>query len=121
LFTDSLLRLIPLSAFSSFYAFCVSGGVIDGFELADFAAFYGSPYFTALWIAKDARETHYWPAYHYGLWLFFLAPFLTVYYLLHTRGRSGIALSVFLSVVTLAPFIASFLGWLFYEDLPDFR
>ncbi len=120
-FPGPLAQVNVLAFTGAIYAFCVNGGVINGSELTDYVAGYGAPYFAALWIQRDARQTGYWPAYHYGLfvWLFWFV--LIPHYLIRTRGRAGFlpALGFWLALCT--PLVAGVAGWWLYEELPDFR
>lgn len=121
LLSHPLYRLAPLVACSAAYSFAVNGGIINGFELANFAAGYGPAYYVVLWVVQDARRTRYWPAYHYPLWLLSAGVVLVPHYVLRTRGWSAIGLAALLSLATWTPAIAGLLGWWFYDDLPDFR
>ena len=117
----SMAYIVIASAAASVYMFSASGGVINGTVLADFAAGYGPPYFAMLWARRDARSSGYWPAQHYGLWLWFLWFVALPHYFVKTRGRRGLVIAVPLLATLAAPILASILGWWFYEDLPDFR
>ena len=121
LLSDPLLRLIPLSVVASLYLFSVYGGIINGSPLADVAAGYGLAYFAALWAEADAAASHHWPAYHYGLFLWFFGVLFIPHYVLKTRGTRGVPLAVLLAAVLWLPVAAGMLGWWLYEDLPDFR
>ena len=120
-FSGPFARLVVVSALSSTYTFAVSGGVINGLELADYVIGYAAPYFAMLWASQDARQARYWPAFHYGLWLWMLWPISLPHYVLRTRGLAGVPLLVSLLLMTGLPVVASYVGWWLYEYLPDFR
>jgi hypothetical protein len=103
--------LCVLIAASSIYAFSVAGGVIPGSELVSYCAGYAPPYFAMLWVAEDARRTRYWPAYHYGLFLFVFWFIALPHYLIHTRGRAGIGRTAGFVLLMLAPSAAGIAGW----------
>ncbi len=65
------------------------------------------PMFVVWWVERDARQTRYWPAYHYALWVFAAWPIAVPHYILHTRGRRGVPLSLLLLAALLSPY----LGW----------
>jgi hypothetical protein len=63
--------------------------------------------FMVAWTYDDSlRRTHYWPAYHYGWWLFTAWPFVLGHYLIRTRGRRGWAMLALLYAALLAPALA---------------
>jgi hypothetical protein len=68
------------------------------------------PLFVFWWVEHDARTTRYWPAYHYGFWLWYAWPITVPHYVLHTRGRRGWALSLLLVAALLSPWFGSALG-----------
>jgi len=103
------------------YLFAVDGGVIIGTNIAEVVAVAGPRYYIALWAERDSLATGYWPAYHYGLWVFLVPLFLGPHYALKSRGRQGVWLAAALISVVLLPDLGGYLGWYFYEDLPDFR
>jgi hypothetical protein len=119
--SGATLRLVIISCAAFFYSFCVGGGIIHGTELADYAAGYAPPYFAMLWAKEDARSSRYWPSYHYGLWLWWLSFPVLQHYILKTRGRAGFPLAIAFAFLIFSPFLASILGWWFYEQLPDLR
>ena len=71
------------------------------------------------WVRGDSLSTRYWPAFHYGLWVFVAAPIVVPHYLLRTRGRAGLPLVLLVLAVMLAPTIASWIGWLAYPHIPE--
>ncbi len=115
-----LLLLILVSA-SSVYWFSVSGGIITGSELTSVVMGWSPAYYGMLWVARDSRRTGYWPAFHYGLWLWIFWYVAVPHYVLKTRGREGLGLALGLLLLLCAPTLSGFAGWWFYEDLPDFR
>lgn len=117
----ALRRLGVLVVASSAYFFLTSGGVFDSHPVADFAAGYGPPYFAMLWVSDDARLTRYWPAYHYGLFIFVLWFVAVPHYVLKTRDRRAVLLAFGWLLFLSLPALSSGVGWCFYEDLPDFR
>ena len=120
-FPGAIARVVVLALVSAGYAFCVNGGVINGSGVADYVAGYSAPYFAALWAQRDSEHSRYWPAYHYGLYLW-LAWFAVIpHYLLKTRGRGGIIPALGLSFALWTPVAAGVAGWFLYEELPDFR
>ena len=116
-----LQRLCLIAAASSGYTFVVNGGMFWGNQLGDLVAGYSPAYFATLWVANDARSTRYWPAYHYGLFVFLLWFIALPHYVLKTRGPSGWALAAGLILLAAAPALAGVAGWWFYEDLLNFR
>lgn len=65
------------------------------------------PLFVVWWVEDDARQTRYWPAYHYAVWIFSAWPIAIPHYVLRTRGWNGWPLSLLL----LAALMSSSLGW----------
>ena len=116
-----IARLCTIACVSALYSFSVNGGIINGSELSDYVAGYAPPYFAVLWVAQDARRTGYWPAYHYGLYLWICWFILIPHYVIKTRGRAGVALTLGLTVLLWAPVVSAAAGWWFYDQLPDFR
>jgi len=118
---DPFYRLFPLALVSSFYTFCVSGGIINGSLSADYAAAYAPLYYVVLWAGHDSRRSGYWPFYHYGLWMLIFGIILVPQYTIKTRGFRGVGLAIILSLVIWAPTAAGIAGWWLSEKLPDFR
>lgn len=116
-----MIRIAVLAGISGFYLFCTNGGVIWGSEIADFAAGFGPPTFSALWMRSDSRETGYWPAYHYGFWAWVAWPVVVPHYFLKSRGRDGILPATILLAILCFPLLCAAVGWYFYLDLPDLR
>lgn len=121
-FFDSLMiRLSVLAILAATYSFCVSGGVINGTTAASYAAGGGPPFFAMLWIREDAKTSGFWPAYHYGMFLWVFWPVLAPHYFLRTRGRRGLGTALFVSAILWLPVVSAMAGAYFYYDLPDFR
>ena len=116
-----MVRLCVLAVLAATYSFLVSGGLICGSTAASFAANGGRPFFAMLWIRADARESGFWPAYHYGILLWIFWPVLAPYYFLRTRGRRGLGTALFISAILWLPLLSAMMGSYFYYDLPDFR
>ena len=117
----ALARVAVATSSASLYEFLVYGGVFWGNELADLVAASMARYFVVLWIANDARATRYWPAYHYGLFLY-AAPILgTLQYAVRTRGLRGVATAAGLEAAAFAPVAAALLGSFYFDVLPDYR
>ena len=116
-----MTRLIVLTALAATYSFLVSGGVISGSTAASYAAGGGPPFFAMLWIREDAKESGFWPAYHYGMFLWVFWPVLAPHYFLRTRGRRGLRTAFCVSAILWLPLLTAMVGSYFYYDLPDFR
>ncbi len=116
-----MIQIAMLSLLSASYLFCVNGGVINGTPAADLAGFYASAVFGTLWIRRDSRESGYWPADHYGFWVLSIWPLLVPHYFYKTRGRHALSLVLLFYGLLWLPVLAGWAGWIFYEDLPDFR
>ncbi len=114
-------RVVIIASVAAVYTFSVSGGIINGSPVGNVISSYAPPYFAMLWASKDSARTRYWPAYHYGLYLWLLWFIVVPHYVLKTRGRRGVGLALALSMILWAPALMSFIGWYFYESLPDFR
>ena len=118
----SPLQQVPLvSGAASLYNFCVYGGVINSWALADVVAAYVTLGFVVLWAWHDSRETGYWPAFDYGLLLLISAPVAIPFHIFRTRGLAGAPLLLGLVAALLAPLAAAYLGGYFYDVLPDLR
>ena len=111
-------RIFLASAAASAYLFLIFGGVFAGAVYADYIAWYLTPYFTFLWASNDSCRTHYWPAFHYGLFVLFAPIAGPAHYAHRTRGRAGIRLQLALAAAALAPFLSAVLGWHLYDRLP---
>ena len=55
------------------------------------------------WVRVDSRNTHYWPCFHYDLYLMAVWPVVLLQYLVHTRGARGLAAFVGLASLLLIP------------------
>lgn len=58
----------------------------------------------------DSQRTSYWPAYHYGLWLYAAWPILLPHYLVHTRGLRAWRLLLPLYLALMAPVVGGAIG-----------
>ena len=117
----SVARLCILVAASCGYNFLVSGGVFSEGLLGSIAAAWAPPYYALLCVACDARQTRYWPAYHYGLFLWSFWYIALPHYVLRTRGWRGLPMACGFLLLMCPPTLAAALGAWLREDLPDFR
>jgi len=100
-------RIFVLAGFSFLYSFGYGFGLIEGSELVWFCYSVGLPLYVVWWVEQDSHDTHYWPAYHYSLWLLSVWPIAVPHYVWRTRGVRGFMLATAL----LAALSSSFLGW----------
>jgi len=100
-------RIFVLAGLLFLYSFGYGIGFIEGSDLLWVSYRIGLPLYVAWWVKQDSQDTHYWPAYHYSLWLFSVWPIAVPHYVLKTRGIRG----VMLATALLAALFSQILGW----------
>jgi len=117
----AIYRLAIASACASVHNFLLFGGVLTAAEFSWLLSGFAAPIFGVFWIREDARRSGYWPAFHYGYWLYALGPLLATHYFVHTRGQAGIRPSLLFALLVWGPWAVSWLAWASFDYLPDYR
>ena len=114
-----LAWVLVVSGLGTVYQFGINAGILTESQLANVTLYIGIPLTIVWWAQEDARSSHYWPAYHYGLWIFIAAPIVVPHYLMRTRDRAGLPIMLILLGAMLAPFVASYAGLWAYPYMPE--
>ena len=104
---DRFGRIFVLSGLFFLYSFGYGIRFIEGSDLVWLCYRFVLPLYVVWWVKQDSYDTHYWPAFHYSLWLYCIWPISVPHYVLRTRGLRGIVLATIL----LAALYSPLLGW----------
>ncbi len=112
---DPFPRIFLLAALLVVYGAAAALGIAEAesFVVAICASF-GVPLSVVWWIERDATQTHYRPAFHYGLYLLWFWPIAVPHYVLRTRGARGLPLAALLLMAISSPYIGWFVGYLLW-------
>ena len=100
-------RILVLAILAFAYNVLYLAGEPAHTELVNTAIRMSLPLLVVWWIERDARQSLYWPAHHYALWLFSVWPIAVPHYVVRTRGRRGWPLALTLLTAIASPY----LGW----------
>ncbi len=117
--SNRLAWVLLVSVIAALYNFGINAEIVAESQLANVTLFIGFPLTLVWWVQEDARSTRYWPAYHYGLWIFVAAPIVVPHYLMRTRGIAGIPPMLILLGAMLAPLLAAHLGAWAHPYVPE--
>ena len=110
--------IYAVSALLTIYTFGSSAGVLSH-SLGPEVVAWALPLFVVGWAFTDAAKSGFWPAFHFGWWLYACWPVVLPYYVFRTRGRSGWRLFAGLYLALLAPYLGGLLGLAVWEHVPE--